>query len=52
MGWSWVSGTFKGGLMDSGKGEEYFVGSRFVRMSTWVWCPPRLSHYYFAVVSP
>jgi hypothetical protein len=51
MGWSWVPGTFKGGL-DSGKGEEYVGGSRFVRMSTWVCCPPHLSHYRFVVVCP
>ncbi len=51
MGCSWILGTFKGGL-DSAKGEECVGGCLFVELSTWFWCPPRLSDYHFAFVSP
>ena len=51
MGWSWMLGTFKGGL-DSVKGEECVGGSLFVELSTWFCCPRRLTHYHSAVVSP
>ena len=44
-------GTFKGGL-DSVMGEECVGGCLFVELITSFCCPPRLSHYHFAVVSP